>query len=83
MEDHVMFFNQFVDLDSLIQFITAADVFVTPYPFQGQIISGTLSYALGVGKAVVSTPYLYASEMSADGRGILVPFNDSEAMGAA
>ena len=83
IEDNVMFFNQFVDLDLLTQFITAADVFVTPYPFKGQIVSGTLSYALGAGKAVVSTPYLYAEEMLAGGRGILVPFDNSEAMGDA
>ena len=83
IEDHVMFFNQFVDLDLLTQFITASDVFVTPYPFRGQIVSGTLSYALGAGKAVVSTPYLYAEEMLADGRGTLVPFDDVEAMSVA
>ncbi len=83
LENHVLFYNQFLDLQSLLRFISTADVFVTPYPSKSQIVSGTLSYAMGAGKAVVSTPYLYAEEQLADGRGILVPFDDPEAMGKA
>ena len=83
VEANVMFFNQFVELDTLLQFIGATDVYVTPYPFKGQIVSGTLSYALGAGKAVVSTPYLYAEEMLKDGRGKIVPFENPELLGNA
>ena len=83
LENHVLFYNQFLDLRSLLRFISTADIFVTPYPSKDQIVSGTLSYAMGAGKAVVSTPYLYAEEQLADGRGIIVPFNGPEAMGKA
>lgn len=83
VDSNVRFYDQFLDLQSLAQFIRAADVYVTPYPSRNQIVSGTLSYALGAGAAVVSTPYLYAEEMLADGRGVLVPFDDPGAMGRA
>jgi len=80
IEDNVRFYNRFVSLDLLCQYIDAADVYVTPYISQEQAVSGTLSYALGAGAAVVSTPYWHAQELLAENRGVLVPFKDSGAM---
>jgi glycosyltransferase involved in cell wall biosynthesis len=83
MTEHVLFIDRFVDQLELSQWLEAADVFVTPYPNLEQIVSGTLSYAMAAGKASVSTPFLYASEILADGRGRLVPAGDPAAMGGA
>ena len=78
--DHVVFFNQFVDQATLLDFISMCDVYVTPYLNEAQMTSGTLAYSFGLGKAVVSTPYWHAKELLRDGRGILVPFGDSQAL---
>ena len=81
IEGHVIFYNQFVDQATLLDFISMCDVYVTPYLNEAQMTSGTLAYSFGLGKAVVSTPYWHASELLAEGRGILVPFGDAEAIG--
>jgi glycosyltransferase involved in cell wall biosynthesis len=81
IEDRVVFLDQFVDQATLVDFISMCDVYVTPYLNEAQMTSGTLAYSFGVGKAVVSTPYWHARELLADGRGILVPFADSGAIG--
>jgi glycosyltransferase involved in cell wall biosynthesis len=80
IEGHVIFYNQFVDQATLLDFISMCDVYVTPYLNEAQMTSGTLAYSFGLGKAVVSTPYWHARELLADGRGILVPFGDAEAI---
>src|SRR5229473_1873860 len=80
VQKNVIFYNQFVDLENLKEFIGAADLYITPYLNEAQITSGTLAYAFGAGKAVVSTPYWHASELLADGRGVLVPFGDDKAI---
>ena len=81
IENHVTFLDQFVDQSTLLDFISMCDVYVTPYLNEEQMTSGTLAYSYGLGKAVVSTPYWHAKELLADGRGILVPFGDSRAIG--
>ncbi|HLK65708.1 MAG TPA: glycosyltransferase family 4 protein [Bryobacteraceae bacterium] len=83
IEKSIIFYNQFVDLDNLKEFIGAADLYITPYLNEAQITSGTLAYAFGAGKAVISTPYWHAAELLADDRGVLVPFGDAAAIARA
>jgi len=80
VEGQVIFYNRFVSLEELVQFISAADIYITPYLNAAQTSSGTLAYTVGAGKAVISTPYWYAEEMLAEGRGALVPFRDPVAL---
>jgi glycosyltransferase involved in cell wall biosynthesis len=80
VSQHLSFINKFVAEDELIDYLTAAEVYVTPYLNEAQITSGTLSYAVGAGAAVVSTPYWHATELLADGRGRLFDFKNSEAL---
>jgi glycosyltransferase involved in cell wall biosynthesis len=80
VQKNVIFYNRFVELEELKEFIGAADLYVTPYLNEAQITSGTLAYTFGAGKAVVSTPYWHATELLADGRGVIVPFGDSGAI---
>jgi glycosyltransferase involved in cell wall biosynthesis len=83
IEKNVIFYNQFVELENLKEFIGAADLYITPYLHEAQITSGTLAYAFGAGKAVVSTPYWHAAELLAEDRGVLVPFRDAPAIASA
>jgi glycosyltransferase involved in cell wall biosynthesis len=83
VDSSMIFHNRFVSRGELVKFLAAADIYVTPYLKPEQSTSGTLAYALGSGKAVISTPYLYARELLADGRGILVPWRNSQAIARA
>ena len=76
----MIFHNRFVSQDELTEFLSATDIYITPYLQPEQVTSGTLAYAVGAGKAVISTPYIYARELLAEGRGILVPWRDSSAI---
>jgi glycosyltransferase involved in cell wall biosynthesis len=80
VSNHIVFHDRFVADEDLLEFIGAADIYVTPYQNEAQIISGTLAYALGMGKVVVSTPYWHAQELLADDRGRLIPFRDQVAL---
>lgn len=82
VEEGIIFHNRFVSLEELVKFICTTDIYITPYINQGQIVSGTLAYVVGAGKAAVSTPYWYAQELLDDNRGVLVPFNEPEAIAA-
>ena len=83
VQKHVVFFNRFVELEELMRFIGAADIYLTPYLTEAQITSGTLAYAFGAGNAVVSTPYWHAAELLTEERGKLVPFRDAAAIATA
>src|SRR3989344_4860073 len=80
LEKHVIFINKYLPLEELKIYLAAADVYITPYLDPQQITSGTLSYAIGAGKACISTEFIYAKDMLAKGRGMLVPFRDSNAI---
>jgi glycosyltransferase involved in cell wall biosynthesis len=80
VQKNVIFYNRFVELEELKEFIGAADIYITPYLNEAQITSGTLAYSFGAGKAVISTPYWHASELLAEDRGLLVPFGDAKAI---
>jgi glycosyltransferase involved in cell wall biosynthesis len=83
VEGNLRMDNRFVTQEDLERYLAAADIYLTPYPNPAQITSGTLAYAVGNGKAVVSTPYWYAEELLAEGRGLLVPFHDPQPMAQA
>jgi glycosyltransferase involved in cell wall biosynthesis len=80
LEKHVLFLNEFIDQEELFQYLYASDIYITPYLNEAQITSGTLSYAIGAGAAVISTPYWHATELLDGGRGRLFDFNDSEGL---
>jgi glycosyltransferase involved in cell wall biosynthesis len=80
VESQVMFHNRFVSPEEMVEFIGAADIYITPYRHEAQVVSGTLAYALGAGKAIISTPYWHAIELLDDRRGALVPFQNPEAI---
>jgi len=80
LHDNVKLVDKYLDFDELVDYLAATDVYLTPYLNPVQIVSGTLAYAIGCGKAVVSTPYLYAQELLAHGRGFLVDFRDASSI---
>jgi len=80
LQEHVIFDDRFVNLEELYAWLMAADIYITPYLNEAQIVSGTLSYAVGAGTAIISTPYWYAKELLAEGRGLLINFADSAAL---
>jgi len=83
VEEEVIFHNRFVSPQEMASLVGAADIYITPYRYEAQAVSGTLAYALGAGKAIISTPYWHAAELLDDGRGSLVPFENPEALAAA
>jgi glycosyltransferase involved in cell wall biosynthesis len=80
VESNVFFHNRFVSPEEMVEFIGAADIYITPYRHEAQVVSGTLAYAVGAGKAIISTPYWHAIELLDDRRGALVPFQNPGAI---
>ena len=80
---HVIFNNRFVSNEELVEHVGAADIYITPYRQEAQVVSGTLAIAIGAGKAIISTPYWHARELLADGRGMIVPFDDPASIAEA
>jgi len=83
VSSQLIFNNRFVDAEELIEHVGAADIYITPYRHEAQVVSGTLAIALGAGKAIISTPYWHAKELLADGRGVIVPFDDPSSIANA
>jgi glycosyltransferase involved in cell wall biosynthesis len=83
VSEHLIFNNRFVSTEELVEHVGAADIYITPYLQEAQVVSGTLAIALGAGKAIVSTPYWHAKELLAGKRGVIVPFANPEAIGSA
>jgi glycosyltransferase involved in cell wall biosynthesis len=80
VEENVVFYNRFVSPQEMASLVGSADIYITPYCYEAQAVSGTLAYALGAGKAIISTPYWHATELLNDGRGVLVPFENPAAI---
>ena len=80
---HLILNNRFVSAEELVEHVGAADIYITPYRQEAQVVSGTLAIALGAGKAIISTPYWHAKELLADKRGVLVPFDNPDAIAEA
>jgi glycosyltransferase involved in cell wall biosynthesis len=83
VSSNLIFVNRFVSAEELVEHVGAADIYITPYRQEAQIVSGTLAIALGAGKAIISTPYWHAKELLADNRGVIVPFEDPAAIAEA
>jgi glycosyltransferase involved in cell wall biosynthesis len=83
VSSHLIFNNRFVSSEELVEHVGAADIYITPYRQEAQVVSGTLAIALGAGKAIISTPYWHAKDLLADGRGVIVPFDDPGSIAAA
>jgi glycosyltransferase involved in cell wall biosynthesis len=83
VEREVLFYNRFFSPQEMASLVGSADIYITPYCHQAQAVSGTLAYAMGAGKAIISTPYWHAAELLDDGRGVLVPFENPAAIAAA
>ena len=83
VSSHLMLPNRFVSAEELVEHVGAADIYITPYRQEAQIVSGTLAIALGAGKAIISTPYWHAKELLANNRGVIVPFQNPEAIAQA
>jgi glycosyltransferase involved in cell wall biosynthesis len=83
IEREVIFRNRFVSHQEMVALVGSADIYITPYCHEEQAVSGTLAYAMGAGKAIISTPYWYAAEVLDKGRGVLVPFENPDAIAAA